>query len=138
MHIIKDNPMKLQHGDYHIGNMVITKDNVIGIIDFDKMDIADPIDDFKPFVWNVNKSPIFQTGLIDGYYNNDIPKSFFETLALYAAESCIGHISWPITFDEKEINTAIEVADKVYEWYKGFTLVIPTWYDENLKEKYKK
>lgn len=138
MSIIENSPMNLQHGDYHIGNMIVTEDATIGIIDFDKMDIADPIDDFKPFVWNVKRSSKFQTGLIDGYYNNNIPKSFFEILALYAAESCIGHISWAIPFGEEEINTAIEVSDKVYEWYKGFTLTIPTWYDGELKEKYRK
>lgn len=48
-HIIEKNPMKFQHGDYHIGNMIVTNDLNIGIIDFDKADIADPLDDFKPF-----------------------------------------------------------------------------------------
>lgn len=136
MHLIEDRPMKLQHGDYHVGNMVVTKDLELGIIDFDKMNIADPIDDFKPFVWNVKKSSAFETGLIDGYHDNLVPESFFQVLALYAAESCIGHISWAITFGDEEVKTAIEVADKVYEWYKGFSVTIPTWYNDKLKDKY--
>src|SRR5690554_6936426 len=75
-------------------DMIFTKDLELGIIDFDKMDIADPIDDFKPFVSNVKKSTAFETGLIDGYHNNNVPESFFQVLALYAAESCIGLIPW--------------------------------------------
>lgn len=137
MNIVQNNSMKFQHGDYHIGNMVITNDLKLGIIDFDKMDVADPLDDFKPFVWTVNKSKIFETGLIDGYHDNKVPEDFFKTLALYAAESCIGHIPWAITFGDKEVKIALEVADKVYEWYKGFSIIIPTWYDSTLKEKYK-
>lgn len=137
MHVVENNPMRLQHGDYHVGNMVVTKNLELGIIDFDKMDIADPIDDFKPFVWNVKKSSVFETGLIDGYYDNNIPDSFFKVFALYAAESCIGHIQWAITFGDEEVKTAIEVADQVYEWYQGFSLTIPTWYDKKLKDKYK-
>lgn len=136
MHIIEDNPMKFQHGDFHIGNMIITKNMDIGIIDFDRMDIADPIDDFKPFVWTVSKSSVFETGLIDGYYDNHVPETFFKVLALYAAESCIGHIPWAITFGDEEVRIAMEVADKVYEWYKGFSVIIPTWYNETLKIKY--
>lgn len=137
MHIAQNNTMKFQHGDYHIGNMVITNDLKLGIIDFDKMDVADPLDDFKPFVWTVNKSSVFETGLIDGHYDNNVPEEFFKTLALYAAESCIGHIPWAITFGDEEVKIALEVADKVYEWYKGFSINIPIWYDSTLKEKYK-
>lgn len=137
MHIVENNPMRLQHGDYHIGNMVVTQDLELGIIDFDKMDIADPIDDFKPFVWNVKKSNAFETGLIDGYYDNIIPDSFFKMLALYAAESCIGHVPWAITFGDEEVKIAIEVLDNIYEWYQGFSLTIPTWYNIQFKEKYK-
>ncbi len=137
MHIVQNKTMKFQHGDYHIGNMIITKDLELGIIDFDKIDIADSLDDFKPFVWTVNISNVFETGLIDGYHDNNVPEEFFKTLALYAAESCIGHMPWAITFGDEEVKIALEVADKVYEWYKGFSTVIPTWYDSTLKEKYK-
>lgn len=137
MYIVRNNSMKFQHGDYHIGNMIITNNLELAIIDFDKMDVADPLDDFKPFVWTVNKSSIFETGLIDGYYDNNVPEEFFRTLALYAAESCIGHIPWAITFGDEEVRVALEVADQIYEWYKGFSTIVPTWYDTTLKDKFK-
>ncbi|HPX83987.1 MAG TPA: phosphotransferase [Bacilli bacterium] len=137
MEIIKNNPMKLTHGDYHLGNMVISKDLKLGIIDFDKVAIADPIDDFKPFAWNVRKSPVFATGLIDGYYSGKPQESFFKALTLYAAESCIANVAWAISFGEEEIKIASEVSDQTYEWYKGFSLIVPTWYEKNLKNKFK-
>lgn len=135
MYLIEDSNTKWQHGDYHLGNMVITNDLKLGIVDFDKADKADPIDDFKPFFWNVINTPAFEIGLIDGYFDDKPTETFFKKLALYAAESCIGHVFWAIQFGEEEVKTALEICDKVYEWYKGFTTFIPTWYDNKLKEK---
>lgn len=133
MKLLKNSSMTLQHGDFHLGNMVLTNDLKLGVIDFDKLDLADPVDDFKPFVWNVLQSKVFATGLIDGYFSSNPPLEFFQKLAVYAAESCIGHLPWAIGFGEEEVQIAIEIADKVFDWYCGFETVIPTWYDESLK-----
>ncbi len=137
MHLMDQRPLSIQHGDYHIGNFIIIKDLKLGIIDFDKVDYSDPLDDFKPFVWNVMKAKAFEIGLIDGYFNHQPTQEFFKILAFYASESCIGHLPWAIQFGEEEIKIAFEVADQVYAWYQGFSTVIPTWYDDELKEQYK-
>ena len=62
--LMKNRPVCFTHGDYHLGNMIV-HDKRIGIIDFDKNQIADPYDDFKPFCWNVMESEYFETGLIE-------------------------------------------------------------------------
>ncbi|MGD9887420.1 MAG: phosphotransferase, partial [Bacilli bacterium] len=117
----------VNHGDFHIGNMIINNGH-IGIIDFDKNEIADPYDDFKPFCWNVFASPYFETGLINGYFNKQIPENFFPILAVYAAESLISHLPWAIRFGEEEMKVAYQVMDAVFEWYDGFNRLVPTWY----------
>ncbi len=136
MHIIEKSPMKLQHGAYHIGNMVIGENLELGIITFDQINVADPVDDFKQFIWNVRISPEFMTGLVDGYHNGKPTKIFFKKLALYAADYCIANIAWASKFDIEIINEAVKACDETYEWYEGFIRIIPTWYDETLKEKY--
>ena len=50
-HLLKDRPQSYQHGDYHIGNMMIDKDGVLTIIDFDRDDFGDPWEEFNRIVW---------------------------------------------------------------------------------------
>ena len=125
--LMEKRPLLFSHGDYHVGNMIVNNGK-IGIIDFDKNNIADPYDEFKPFCWNVMRNEYFETGLINGYFNNNIPHDFFPILKFYTAESLISHITWAVTFGEKEIRTAYEIAELQSAWWDNFKLDIPTWY----------
>lgn len=125
--LMKTRPMQFAHGDFHLGNMIV-KEGKIGIIDFDKNGIADPYDEFKPFCWNVMRSEYFETGLINGYFDNEIPDDFFEILKFYTAESLISQLPWSISFGSQEIETARKVANLQMQWYDHFKLDIPTWY----------
>ena len=127
MYLLKDRKRTFTHGDYHLGNMIVNK-NGIGVIDFDKNGATDPLDDFKPFCWNIMVSEYFQTGLVNGYYNNNVPMEFFKLLALYAVEHLISHLPWACTFGEKEIQTAYKVYKVVMDTYDDFNLIIPKWY----------
>ena len=125
--IMEDRPLSFTHGDYHLGNMIV-KNGRIGIIDFDKAGAADPYDDLKPFCWNVMVSGYFETGLVNGYFDNDIPKDFFPILKFYTTESLVSHLPWAIGFGQSEIDTAYRVAKLQMCWYADFTLTVPTWY----------
>jgi aminoglycoside phosphotransferase (APT) family kinase protein len=125
--LVRDRPLAFQHGDFHVGNMLIN-DNGIALIDFDRSSMADPYDEFKPFVWNVQISPWFESGMVNGYFNDDIPSDFFPILALYAAESLISHIPWAMKYGETELHVAHQVAKDVLTWYDDFKRVIPRWY----------
>ena len=132
LYLMKDRPQVLCHGDYHLGNMLIDENNIV-VIDFDKLSYADPYDEFKPYCWNVVHSEYFETGLINGYFDNKIPDDFFKILKFYTIESLISHLPWAMTFGENEIKTAYMIYDKVIEWYDNFNLIIPTWYKGVLK-----
>jgi len=125
--LMQNRPVVFTHGDYHLGNMIVHNGN-IGIIDFDKANIADPYDDFKPFCWNVRKNAYFETGLIDGYFAHKIPNDFWKILKFYTAESLISQLPWSVSFGKEEIQTALEVAKQQMLWYGDFELEIPTWY----------
>lgn len=126
-YLMDDRPLKFSHGDYHAGNMIV-HNGKIGIIDFDKNTIADPYDELKPFCWNVFKSEYFETGLINGYFNNEVPEEFFKILKYYSVESLISHLPWSVQFGEEDIKTAYRVYDAMLEWWGNFNLDIPTWY----------
>ena len=126
-YLMEDRPLKFSHGDFHAGNMIVHKGK-IGIIDFDKNTISDSYDELKPFCWNVFKSEYFETGLINGYFNNKIPEDFFKILKYYSVESLISQLPWSVQFGEEDIKTAYKVYDAMIKWWGNFNLDVPTWY----------
>ena len=131
VYLMKDRPMCFCHGDYHLGNMIV-KNGKIGIIDFDKCGIADPYDELKPFCWNTMESEYFETGLIDGYFDNKIPDNFFKILKYYTIESMISHLPWAINFGEEEVEIMKKINNYQMKWWDSFKLDIPTWYKTKL------
>jgi aminoglycoside phosphotransferase (APT) family kinase protein len=61
-YLLENRPQCLRHGDYHIGNMILSDDNTLSIIDFNRMDYGDPWEEFNRIVWSAAASPCFATG----------------------------------------------------------------------------
>ncbi|MCP6429213.1 phosphotransferase, partial [Klebsiella pneumoniae] len=70
-YLLDTRPQTFQHGDYHIGNMIITNNYELGIIDFDRLDYGDPWEEFNRIVWCACASSVFAAGRINGYFEND-------------------------------------------------------------------
>ncbi len=127
-HLLYDRPQSYQHGDYHIGNMMIDRDGVLTIIDFDRDDYGDPWEEFNRIVWCAQAAPTFACGMVDGYFDGKPPMEFWELLALYICSNTLSSLPWAIPFGEREIATMREQAAEVLEWYDGMQCVIPSWY----------
>ena len=57
-HLLKDRPQVYQHGDYHIGNMMIGRDKKLYIIDFNRNDYGDPWEEFNAYRYgDAQKAP---------------------------------------------------------------------------------
>ncbi len=130
-HLIKERPQCYQHGDYHIGNMMIENDKLY-IIDFDRNDYGDPWEEFNRIVWCVQTSPVFAKGIVDGYFDNDVPEIFWRLLALYISVNTLSSLPWALPFGDNEIRVMQNQAAEVLNWYNNMTSVIPTWYKEVL------
>ena len=126
--LLKDRPQSYQHGDYHIGNMMIDKDGVLTIIDFDRDDFGDPWEEFNRIVWCAQAAPAFASGMVDGYFDGEIPMAFWRLLALYICSNTLSSLPWAIPFGEEEIKVMRKQAAQVLEWYDGMKNVVPTWY----------
>ena len=126
-HLLKDRPQTFQHGDYHIGNMMIEKGKLV-IIDFDRYDFGDPWEEFNRIVWCAQAAPYFASGMVDGYFDRNVPEEFWRLLALYISSNTLSSIPWAIPFGEGEINTMIDQAKDVLSWYDSMKDPIPTWY----------
>ena len=127
-HLLNERPQCYQHGDYHIGNMMIDKDGVLTIIDFDRDDFGDPWEEFNRIVWCAQAAPAFASGMVDGYFDGNVPIAFWKLLALYISSNTLGSLPWAIPFGEAEITTMRNQAAQVLQWYDGMQNVVPTWY----------
>ena len=127
-HLLKDRPQVFQHGDYHVGNMMLDRDNKLQIIDFNRSDFGDPWEEFNRIVWCAQASPRFASGMVDGYFDGAIPMTFWRLLALYIATNTLSSIYWAIPFGQQEIDTMRNQARDVLRWYDGMKNPVPAWY----------
>lgn len=126
--LLKNRPQCFQHGDYHIGNMMIDNDGKLQIIDFDRYDYGDPWEEFNRIVLSAQKAPMFASGMVNGYFDNNVPFSFWQILALYISCNTISSIPWAIPFGQIEIDTMINLAVEVLNWFDNMKNPVPTWY----------
>jgi len=125
--LLAGRPQTFQHGDYHIGNMMMEKDKII-IVDFDRFDFGDPWEEFNRIVWCAQASPLFASGMVNGYFDNQVPDLFWRLLALYIGSNTLSSISWAVPFGEGEINTMLHQAKQVLDWYDNMRNPVPAWY----------
>ena len=79
-------------------------------------------------------SEYFETGLINGYFNNHVPEDFFKILKYYSVESLISQLPWSVQFGNEDIKIAYKVYDAMLKWWNNFNLDVPTWYKGILEE----
>ena len=128
-HLLKNRPQTYQHGDYHIGNMMIDRNGILTIIDFDRDDYGDPWEEFNRIVWCAQAAPAFASGMVDGYFGGEIPREFWKLLALYIASNTLSSLPWALPFGEDEIRVMQNQATQVLRWYDGMKNTVPTWYN---------
>lgn len=129
-YLLKGRPQCYQHGDYHIGNMMIDEKGTLQIIDFNRNDFGDPWEEFNRIVWCAQKAPIFASGMVNGYFDGEVPEEFWRLLALYIASNTLSSVYWAIPFGQGEIDTMLNQAKEVLSWYDNMQNPVPTWYIE--------
>ncbi len=127
-HLLAGRPQTYQHGDYHIGNMMIDQKGQLQIIDFDRDDFGDPWEEFNRIVWCAQAAPRFACGMVDGYFDGIVPEEFWRLLALYICSNTLSSLPWAIPFGEREISVMRHQAAQVLQWYENMTNVVPKWY----------
>ena len=127
--LLHGRPQCFQHGDYHIGNMMVERGRLV-IIDFDRFDYGDPWEEFNRIVWCAQAAPRFACGMVDGYFDKSVPTEFWRLLALYISSNTLSSIPWAIPFGKAEIEKFIAQAEEILGWYDGMTRFVPRWYSK--------
>ena len=119
----------MNHGDYHVGNLFLTSDFEVGVIDFNRMQVSDHVEDFyKVQSFNVEVSIPFSIGQIHGYFQGNPSEEFWKVLALYNAYAALNSITWATKFGQEEIEGMIRRCRQTMKDYDSFTQVVPRWY----------
>ncbi|HFI0463371.1 TPA: aminoglycoside phosphotransferase family protein [Streptococcus suis] len=129
-YLLDARPQTFQHGDYHIGNMMVDRKGNLHIIDFDRSDFGDPWEEFNRIVWSVQGSAYFATGLVDGYFDNIVSDDFWKLLALYISNNMLSSLTWALPYGEDQIKIMLRQAEDVLTWYQDMRHLIPTWYQQ--------
>lgn len=132
-HLLADRPQCFQHGDYHVGNMMIENGQSLRIIDFDRYDFGDPWEEFNRIVWSAAASPLFATGQLQGYFGGDPSLLFFQLLAFYIASNTLSSIYWAVPFGPSDLDTMMRQSQDVLEWFDQMQNPVPTWYQPGEK-----
>lgn len=126
--LLANRPQTYQHGDYHTGNMMLGRDGNLYIIDFDRYDFGDPWEEFNRIVWCVQDAPEFAWGLVDGYFEGNVPEAFWRLLLLYISSNTLGSLPWAVPYGEEQINVMTDQWVDIRSWYDDFRRIIPNWY----------
>ena len=127
-HLLNGRPQVFQHGDYHIGNMMVDTGGQLVVIDFNRHDFGDPWEEFNRIVWCAQASGPFASGLVDGYFDGAVPLAFWRLLALYIASNTLSSVPWAIPFGQAEVDTMLKQARDVLAWYDNMRTPVPTSY----------
>ena len=126
--LLEGRPNAYQHGDYHIGNMILSGDKRIHIIDFNRQDYGDPWEEYNRVIWSADASGPFAAGSIKGYFDNNVPAGFFPLLKLYIANNILGGMAWALTMGGEEVITQCRMTAEVLRWYDNMEADVPSWY----------
>lgn len=122
-------PPVYQHGDFHPGNLILTPEGKIGVIDFNRWEIGDPYEEFyKLESFGTDFSIPYCRGQIDSYFKDQVPEDFWEILAIYVAHASLYSIKWAEKFGQDDIDHMIGICKKSLLHYDNFKKYIPSWY----------
>ena len=127
-HCIDNRPMCFTHDDYHVGNMILSPENELSIIDFQRFRMVEPNHAMSGLVFSAKTSPHFATGQIHGYFDGSPPDKFWGLLSLYMAAIAVNALAWSIPYGQEEIDFANRQIADILIWFDNMKNPVPTWY----------
>ncbi len=118
------------HGDYHMGNLILSDNHKVSVIDWHTVDFDNIGDPWYEFNRIGVEYPCFASGQIDGYFDGNIPDEFWKLLAYYLSVSAVTSIVWAKYFAPKQLKSILKLNTDVLEWFGNMNNTIPVWYEQ--------
>jgi aminoglycoside phosphotransferase (APT) family kinase protein len=123
-----------KHGDFHLGNLILTPDKKVGVIDFDRIGCGEGYEEFyKLQAFEVEVSIPFAVGKLKGYFGEEPPEEFWKIQKFYVAHSSLYSIKWAKEFGQNDVDGMVERYRMAAEDYDNFRLLVPKWFSANTK-----
>ena len=91
--LLRESEVRFQHDDYHPDNLIIREGELQRVIDFNRCDWGDPIEDFYKVPWFTTTISIpFAQGQVEGYLGVASPDRFWERYNLLVALNLHGSL----------------------------------------------
>lgn len=128
--LLVNRPQTYQHGDYHVGNMMVDAMGKLVIIDFDREDFGDPWEEFNRIVWCAQAAPEFARGMVDGYFDGDVPEDFWRLLLLYICSNTLSSLPWAVLYGQEQVQIMTNQWEDIRAWYGDLVKIVPIWYKQ--------
>lgn len=119
-------PSCLVHMDFKPKNIMLSEGRLV-VIDWDSCIFADPwLDFYDKGLPLYPEKQAFNTGVIDGYFHNTVPASFWQYFKELSIFALIQSAAWAINRKDSDLIDRTEQ----YLWnsYCGFDADVPMWY----------
>ncbi len=126
--LLDNRPQTYHHGDYHMGNLILSDNNKVSVIDWHTVDFDNIGDPWYEFNRIGAEYPYFASGQIDGYFNGNIPNDFWRLLAYYLSASAITSIVWTKYFAPDRLTSIINLNTDILKWFNNMNTSVPIWY----------
>lgn len=130
-HLMQNRPMSLTHGDFHAGNLILSPNKELSVIDFNRFKWVDPYHSFGALVFSAITSPYFSTGQVRGYFDGEPPKDFWSLVSLYMAAIAVNSLPWSIPYGQDEIDFAKRQITDILSWFNNMQTEVPSWYKKD-------
>lgn len=130
LYLLDNRPTCRNHGDFHSGNMIVTPEEEIYIIDYNRNKIGDPLYEFNRIYFSYRVSPLFATGILDAYFNHQVTEETHLYIKFYLLSVVIGNIPWALHFDQKDVDFAKKSIEEIYHTYNQLKSSVPNWYQK--------
>ena len=122
-------PDRLQHDDFHLGNIIVHNNDYGGILDFNRFDWGDPLHEFVKlewFTWPVSKD--FAKGQVNGYFGGQkIGNDDGLKISIYTAMSLFSTVVWTLRFYPETMKHIEPKIRSILHRYTYFEKTIPDW-----------
>jgi len=130
-------PVHFQHDDYHAANLIVYKGKFVGVVDFNRFDCGDPIEDFCNLPWFSRPvSTHFARGQVQDYLSRGVPTDFWRRYALYVAMSLHASLMWAHRYYPKQLGMFRRRIKEILDTHDFRSSGPPTWYEEQTDRKH--